>query len=103
MPDANPQIDPGPILQAAFGFWSSKVLLTAVDFGLFTTLGTRRMAGADLGLELGLHPRGVSDFLDALVAMRFLDREGNGPTARYYNTPAGAQYLDRASPRYIGG
>ena len=96
--------DPSPILQAAFGFWSSKVLLTAVEFGLFTKLGaTGRLTGAELGRALGLHPRGIGDFFDALVAMRFLEREGSGPGARYFNTPAGAQYLDRASPRYVGG
>src|SRR5436305_1910760 len=95
--------DPSPILQAAFGFWSSKVLLTAVEFGLFTKLGAKRITGPELGRELGLHPRGVFDFLDALVAMKFLDREGNGPEARYFNTPSGLQYLDRTSPRYVGG
>jgi hypothetical protein len=98
------RLDPGPILQAAFAFWSSKVLLTAIEFGLFTTLGSRRMTGADLGKALALHPRGISDFLDALVAMKFLDRQGPpGLEAHYSNTPLGAQYLDRTSPRYIGG
>ena len=97
------QHDPGPILQTAFGFWSSKVLLTAVEFGLFTTLGSRRLTGHELGAELGLHPRGINDFLDALVAMKFLDREGDGTQAKYFNTPAGATFLDRKSPRYIGG
>jgi hypothetical protein len=57
----------------------------------------------NLGRELGLHPRGISDFFDALVAMRFLEREGNGPDAKYSNTPAGALYLDQKSPRYVGG
>ncbi len=95
--------DPSPILQAAFGFWNSKVLLTAVGFGLFTTLGSKRLTGAEIGRELQLHPRGISDFLDALVAMKFLDRAGLGPEARYFNTPAGAQFLDRNSRRYVGG
>lgn len=35
--------------------------------------------------------------------MKFLDREGDGPQARYFNTPEGAMFLDAASPRYIGG
>ncbi len=96
-------IDPSPILQTAFAFWSSKVLLTAVEFDVFTRLGERRLTGGELGGELGLHPRGIADFFDALVAMKFLDREGNGPAARYSNTPAGALYLDRNSPRYVGG
>ena len=73
-----PPLDPSPILQTAFAFWNSKVLLTAVEFGLFTTLGDRRLGGAALGAELGLHPRGISDFLDALVSMNFLEREGDG-------------------------
>jgi hypothetical protein len=103
MQSMSPQLDPGPILQTAFAFWSSKVLLTAVEFGVFTKLGSSRMTGAELGAELGLHPRGIGDFFDALVAMQFLDREGDGPSARYFNTPAGALYLDRGSPRYVGG
>ena len=35
--------------------------------------------------------------------MGFLDREGDGPDATYRNTAAGALYLDRTSPRYVGG
>ncbi len=100
---ASPQPDPFSILQTAFGFWSSKVLLTAVQFGVFAKLGGRRLSGAELGAELALHPRGISDFFDALVAMGFLDREGDGPSAKYFNTPAGALYLDDASPLYVGG
>src|SRR3954453_11624965 len=92
-----PPHDPSPILQTAFAFWSSKVLLTAVEFGLFSKLGSRRITGAELGAEVGLHPRGISDFLDALVAMQFLDREGDGAWAKYYNTPTGALYLDSNS------
>jgi hypothetical protein len=103
MPEAVPQLDPGHILQTAFAFWSSKVLLTAVEFGVFTALGERRVTGSELGAELGMHPRGISDFFDALVAMQFLDREGDGPSAKYFNTPAGALYLDSRSPRYVGG
>ncbi len=98
-----PAQDVSPILQTAFAFWSSKVLLTAVELGLFTKLGDRRLTGEELGGELGLHPRAVRDFFDALVAMKFLEREGDGPPARYHNTAAAAVYLDRNSPRYVGG
>src|SRR5438046_1570135 len=73
------QHDPGPILQTAFGFWSSKVLLTAIEFGLFTKLADRRLTAFQLGSELALHPRGTFDFFDALVAMKFLERDGDGP------------------------
>ena len=95
--------NPATILQAAFGFWQSKVLLTAVEFGVFTKLANRRLTGAELGAELQLHPRAIADFFDALVAMKFLDREEDGPQAKYFNTPDGSMFLDEASPRYIGG
>src|SRR5216117_1276328 len=95
--------DPSAILQTAFSFWSSKVLLTAVEFGVFTKLADRRLTGAELGAELQLHPRGIADFFDALVAMKFLGRDGDGPAAKYFNTPEGALFLDEKSPRYIGG
>lgn len=95
--------DPTPILQTAFGFWNSKVLLTAVEFGVFTKLAGRRLTGAELGAELKLHPRAIADFFDALVAMRFLEREGDGVAGKYFNTTDGALFLDEASPRYIGG
>ncbi len=98
-----PPLTPDAILQTAFGFWGSKVLLTAVEFGLFSTLAERRLTGPQLGTELQLHSRGIADFFDALVAMKFLDRDGDGEGATYFNTPAGALYLDRNSPRYIGG
>ena len=97
------QHTPDAILKTAFSFWSSKVLLTAVEFGLFTKLVDRRLTGIELGAELKLHPRGIADFFDTLVATKFLDRDGDGPAAKYFNTPEGALFLDEKSPRYIGG
>ena len=43
------------------------------------------------------------DFLDALVALRMLDRSGAGTDARYANTPETDHFLDRGKPSYIGG
>lgn len=97
------RLDPTPILQTATGFWASKVLLTAVEFDLFSTLGDTAMTARELGDTLGLHPRGTYDFLDALVALKFLDREGDGPEGRYRNTPETAAFLVKQSPSYIGG
>src|SRR6185503_16037737 len=97
------QPNPSAILQTAFSFWGSKVLLTAVEFGVFTNLANHRLSGAELGAELKLHPRGIADFFDALVAMKFLEREGDGPQSKYFNTPEGALFLDENSPRYVGG
>ena len=94
---------PRSILQTAFAFWNSKVLLTAVHFDVFSALGKEKLTGEELGRRLALHPRGIADFFDALVAMGFLDREGDGPEGKYFNTRESAVFLDRTSPRYIGG
>jgi hypothetical protein len=97
------QLDPGHIMQTATAFWASKVLLTAVEFDLFSVLGDGSMTAKQLGERLELHRRGTYDFFDALVALNFLDRDGDGPEGRYKNTPSTAAFLDRKSPTYIGG
>lgn len=94
---------PARILQSGFGFWSAKTLLTGVEFGLFTTLGSGAMTGPELAAKLGIHPRGVYDFFDSLVALGFLERDGDGPGARYRNTPETGRYLDKTKPEYVGG
>ena len=96
-------IDPSHIMQTATGFWASKVLLTAVEFDLFSVLGDSALSANRLGDALGLHPRGTFDFFDALVALGFLDRDGDGPEGEYRNTPDTAAFLDKRSPAYIGG
>lgn len=94
---------PDQILQVGMSFWASKTLLSAVELGLFTTLASGPQTPATIETSLGLHPRATADFLDALVALGFLARQGEGETARYANTPATALYLDRNSSRYVGG
>jgi hypothetical protein len=97
------QLNPAHIMQTATAFWASKVLLTAVELDLFTTLGDGKLSAPQLGEKLGLHPRGTYDFFDALVALKFLDRDGNGPDGQYKNTPQTAAFLNKKSPTYIGG
>ena len=60
-------LDPSHIMQTATAFWASKVLLTAVEFDVFTVLGEQAMTGPQLGEKLRVHPRGIYDFFDALV------------------------------------
>lgn len=97
------EANPSRILETGFGFWGSRVLLTAVEMELFTTLGERSMTGQALGEALELHPRGVRDFFDALVALGFLEREGSGAAALYSNTEETRLYLDKSRTTYIGG
>ncbi|MGH3850931.1 MAG: methyltransferase, partial [Pseudonocardiaceae bacterium] len=75
-------------------------LLSAVELGVFSELADAgALDGEALRERLGLHPRGATDFLDALVALDMLQREDG----RYANTPATELFLDRAKPSYMGG
>ena len=96
-------LDPGHIMQTATGFWGSKVLLTAVEFDLFSALGHGALTADELGEKLRISPRGRFDFFDALVALGFLRRDGDGPAGRYKNTAETAAFLVKDSPGYIGG
>ena len=95
---AGSQPSPDSILQIGMGFWASKTLLSAVELELFTLLSGRTLTGPEIAKELDLHERSRYDFLDALVALGMLAREGNGPEARYGNTPDTAVFLDKSSP-----
>jgi hypothetical protein len=97
------QLDPSHIMQVGAGFWASKTLLSAVELQLFTHLGAEPVTAAEIGERAGLHQRGIYDFLDTLVALRFLERDGDGSDGRYRNTPETAAFLDKRSPTYIGG
>ena len=90
---------PDHIMQVGMGFWASKTLLSAVELGLFSTLADAPADLATLQKKLALHPRSARDFLDALVALKLLERQ-NGI---YRNTAETDLYLDRAKPSYIGG
>src|SRR4030095_2991276 len=93
------QVTPANIMQIGLGFWGSKTLLSAIELGLFSELAAGPLEGGELSRRLGLHERSYRDFLDALVAMRLLDRRDG----RYANTAETAAFLVRSSPAYIGG
>jgi hypothetical protein len=90
-------------MEVGMAFWPSKVMLSAVELGVFTALGGGAKTGEELRQALGLHTRAVPDFFDTLVALRFLDRDGDGASAKYRNTPETALFLDRKSPQFMGG
>jgi len=97
------ELNPSHIMQVGSGFWASKVLLSAVNLGVFTRLANNPMTGAELEKALDLHPRATWDFLDTLVALKFLDRDGDGEQGKYKNTPETDLFLDKKKPQYIGG
>ncbi|MFG1603153.1 methyltransferase dimerization domain-containing protein [Actinoplanes sp. NPDC049265] len=93
--------DPGldSLLSVATGFMAARTLLAAVELGVFTLLGDGPRTGARIAGEAGLHARATADFLDSLVALRLLERDGD----TYRNSLDADLYLDREKPTYVGG
>jgi predicted nicotinamide N-methyase len=92
-------VTPEYIMQLGLGFWASKTLLSAVELGVFTALARSPADLETLQGQLELHPRASRDFLDALVALKLLDRHDG----IYSNTPEADLFLDRTKPSYFGG
>jgi hypothetical protein len=86
-------------MQTGLAFWPSKVLLSAIEMGVFTELARGPEYFDAIGGRLGLHPRSARDFLDSLVALGFLQRDGD----QYANTTETDLFLDRNKPSYVGG
>ena len=93
-------VSPDQIIQLANGFRGAKVLMSAVELGVFSALAEGPLDLDALRLRIGVHPRGARDFMDALVTLGLLIRDAAG---YYTNSPAADLYLVQDSPTYIGG
>lgn len=100
---ARQRVTPDKIMKVGMGFWASKILLTAVNIGLFTRLGRGPADARKLKLKLGLHERSTLDFLDSLVALGFINRKGKGWDAVYSNSEDTDLFLDKNKSTYMGG
>jgi hypothetical protein len=95
-PDAS---TPAGIFRLGNMFCDAKALLTAVELDLFTILHNKPATQEQICQRLALHGRGLSDFLNLLVALGFLHRTGG-----WFRNAAGAdRYLVRGAGSYVGG
>jgi len=90
---------PAGILRLGNAFCDAKALLTAVEIGLFDTLHAGPATQEEIRRRHDLHGRGLSDWLNLLVGLGQLEREGD----RYRNSASSDQYLVRGEATYIGG
>jgi hypothetical protein len=99
------QPDPSKIMQIGLGYWLSKALLAAVKYRVFTLLAGTKLSGKEIKQKLSLKAtdRHVYDWLDTLVSVGFLNRDGVMDTAAYSNSIDTETFLDRNKPSYIGG
>jgi Dimerisation domain len=82
-------VNPQDIIESGMAFWSSRLVMTAVEKGVFTLLAQGPMSAGQLTERLGW---AAATALDALVAAGLLRRDRAG---RYANTLRASTFLDR--------
>jgi len=87
------------ILRLGNAFCEAQALLTAVELDLFSALHGAAATEDELRTRLGLHGRGLRDFLRLLVELDLLDVVDG----RYRNTAGSDHHLVRDRPGYVGG
>jgi hypothetical protein len=89
---------PDRLLDTAFAFWRSALLVQAHDVGIFAELARGPRDAATLSRALGLRPEAAAAFLEALAALGMVTLRGD----QYANTPDADRFLDPAKPSYVG-
>jgi ubiquinone/menaquinone biosynthesis C-methylase UbiE len=79
-------------------YWETKILLTAVQLDLFSTLKGVSLTINQIAEARGLNPRALELVMNALVAMRVVTKEEK----LYANTAVAERYLVQSSPEYVG-
>ncbi len=86
-------------MQIANAFRMSRVLLTAFELDLFTTLDNEAKTSAETAKSLGTDRRATDRLMNALTAMGLLKKKGD----RFSNTPAASKHLVEGKRGYMGG
>jgi Dimerisation domain len=85
---------PQHIMELGLSFWASKTILSAVELGVFGAVADAPADLPTLQRKLALHQRSARDFLDALVALKLLERKKHV----YGNTADTDLFLDPSHP-----
>ena len=91
-------IEFGAIAELSRGFWGPRVLLSAVELELFTTLGGQSLTASQLATRLEADERGVDLLAKALVALGLLEVD----EGRFSCSAVARRFLDGASPEFRG-
>src|SRR5512144_464894 len=82
-------VTPDLIFQVAQGFMAAKHLFVANEVGLFEALADAPGTLDDVARRLGIPRRTLRILADAMVALGFLERQGD----QYRNTPVSSTFL----------
>ena len=90
--------NPGKIFETTFAFTTTRVLVAAVDIGLFTHIASGHHTVADIAKKAKASERGVEIILNGLTALDFLIKS----KGTYDLTPLSEKFLVKGKPSYFG-
>ncbi len=91
--------DARQIQDLAKAFQQSRVLLTAVELGLFTALGLEGLESEEAAERVGADPRAVDRLLNVLAGLGLVRKDGG----LFRNTEAAQRHLNARSPEFLSG
>jgi len=90
---------PEEIKNIAAAFQKSRILLSAIELDIFTTLDGHLLTSEDTAKKINADSRGTDRLMNALVASGFLRKTKN----KFYNTEHASEFLVKGKPGYMGG
>ncbi len=91
-----------PLLQQALTPWADRALAAGLQLGVFAELGKGPRTARRLAAACGLAPAAARDLLDALLALGWIERDGDDRQAVYLSNRLGAAFLDPRGPAWLG-
>ena len=100
MAQAAKQIEATPerIIQDMWAARNAQALMAGSELDFFTHINNGKHTAKEIARAAKASERGTRRLLDALVALGYLNKKGNG----YHNEPVSERFLVRGQPTYLG-
>lgn len=99
MSTQNNYLKPDDIRTLANSFQQSRILLTAIELGIFTVLDKHMLPSKEIAQKINADERATDRLMNSLVALGFL-RKVRG---KFYNSENASQYLVMGKPEFMSG
>lgn len=86
------------IRNLAYSFQQSRILLTAIELGIFSALDKHMLTSKEVAEKLHINERAADRLMNALVAIGLLKKIHG----KFYNTESASQYLVEGKTNFIG-
>jgi SAM-dependent methyltransferase len=92
-------MNPATIREFAALYQKSRILLSAFELDIFTSIENSGSTAGQVAGSLNLDDRACERLMNALVSLGFLSKKGG----LFFNTGDSFAFLSRKSPEYLGG